>query len=502
METTQIQTTFRTRYITDPSTFDPCDLDEAVSVDIESLLKQYASLIVWSNWMIAFCKQGIESPEDCQKIVDLICAIEDTRSSNNSATIQLLQTTFISETSENYPYSFLLWLVKCHCTTALYTCEFMTVTNLDALFDKNKQCLSNCGVLFDQSAPSTWTLTKLVMQLECLASHWYHLSFSHNLVLYMYVLETACAYFVTHSGDAREFDDRRWTTSVDDRDGTRRCTDAFVLYTDILTKNMKRMLFNYMCVPDSHKIAFTSMVLINGGAIEGTSTLPFTPERKAQFLHFVETTIVPMSRNEYMLRGFQETAMQYLFMVGLDEYKYFSNKLRRAYTFDLIGEFYSVTMACRMSEFIEKKLTSYYDFSVDEDPCFFDVFDYLTEVLLLYAFNSYFIGIGLEWMKHFVVFETIYMVGKTTPSGILFGSNRGDKKNDFADKYDQDSLFRHEYPVIVQRMNRFTVEFRGVVYVCKCVYVAVWLWSYFVYRRTLGVFDINMSVYFNCIFEQ
>lgn len=490
----ETHTTFRSRIEIDTTCLEPRDLEDASKRDIDELVTNETEFFIWCKWFLDVLRERSNTLEhsDLRFIETIRVRVENTRLKSN----QLNRCVLIDQSGKHVPISTMLWMVTCNCTAVLYMNNVLSMQTADALFSKGHHFLKMHNLLFHVDIPpSKWTLVHFVNQLESICNYWYNVAFDDRLVDYVSILETVCAYFVACAGNETEYNHPTWTFSSQ---SCIRTTHEFALYTDIIFRYLKRAIHNYMCIPSEKRVFVCAETTVNAGSKEGICR-PFTPDRKAKFIGFIQSQIVPMFKNMYMMRSFRDMAMPYLFTVGLDEYKYYTNKLRKSFQSSIFEEFYNVSYYKQLDTFVREDMVKYYQVNTSDCLYFATKYEFLMEMLLVFAFNSFFIGIGLEWMDYFVVFETSFIVGQINNDNTLFG-NGSDTTKQYEHKNNPNSDFRREYPVIVQRLNKFNVEYNGVVYMCNNVYSAIWAWSLFVHTRTGGVFNVNLDSYFDAIF--
>lgn len=481
------------------SQYYPEDIEDATTIDIYTLvLLPDFDFISFATGLYRLLEQYFNTNIDCQqkpKIIEHIkevrSHIEDVRNipmkSSTKDIIDALKREFYETTKGQ-----ILWFLTCYCNTIICIHDSKIFENQVKHIDYMRNIyFAPMGLLMFKQSIDEFNISMFIMQIKCLANQWKRLVYNENIIYMVMALESLASFFITHKNGSNIFDDPEWCEpidsdpkSIDVIPSSKKMyvsNQKFLMFTEIHFRLFKQAIMGYFEVIPSHRRSFvldTFYMNIHGDTI--IECKEFNEESRQNFMDFMIQDVLPISENKKFIEFFSFEAIDRLVPLGLDEYRFFTNKRRACNSISLISEFQSGLRAKNVKKFIRQHFLKFYVIG-DNNKIRLNIYDMIADILVIRCFNAFLHSHGFNWQTFFIQFEDNTIMPKKS-----YTSNIRDTNDEFKDKDGENKIFDskiiRQFPRIVQRFNWFDVDFHSYTWTCVRSIDAIFLWIYFVYR--------------------
>lgn len=489
------------------SSYYPENLEDASTIDIHTLVVisdfDFISFVIGVYQLIKECIDTINSGghvnnKTIDNIKEVRSNIEDIRNlpmkQANKDLLDALKREYYDTTRGQ-----ILWFLTCYCNALTCLADPLLLESQIKHIDYLKNIyFVPLGLLMFKQSLDELNISMFVLQIRCLANQWKRLVYNENLINIIMVLETLASYFITSKGNESIFNDLEWCDLIEDEEDRHgrplyTSNQKFLMFTEIHFRLFKQSVMTYFEVIPNHRRSFTLGTFYM--TIQGNTIIECTgmdDQAHDRFLTFMEHDVLPIASNKKFLEFFSFEAIDKLVPLGLDEYRFFTNKRRVCNSLSLISEFQSGLRAKNMKTFIRNHFRKFYKIG-DCQKTRMTIYDLIADILVLRCFNAFLHSHGLNWQTFFIQFENNTIMPKKSYTNSIRDTNEEFLNKDNESKIFDTKIVR-QFPRIIQRFNWFDVDFHTYTWTCIRSTDAIFLWLYFVHRclnSRVSKFDLS-----------
>lgn len=484
------------------SPYYPDNFEDAATIDIYSLVLQSEfDFISYVYRVYELLIKSIESEDDryVDQVKEIQSNIEDIRNicptPINKDVIEMLKREFHESTRGQ-----LLWFITCYCNAYLSVIDKTLLQNqIEKIESMRNIFFAPLGILMFKNSFDHYTISMLVLQIRCLATHWKRLVYNENLIILVLALESIVSYYVTSSGSSRNFDDDEWCEIVNENEDKDRplytSNQSFLMFTEIHFRLFKQAITTFFNVVPNRRRPFIidSVFKINMHANNMViECKKMNSEAYERYMDFMKRDILSIASNKKFIELFSFEAIDKMVPLGMDEYRFFTNKRRTSNSISLISEFQSGLRAKNIKTFIRQHFIKFYPVG-ESRKTKLSIYDVIADVLVIRCFNAFLHSHSFIWQPFFVQFENNTIMPKKS-----YTVNIRDTNDEFKNQDEHSRLFdssiAKKFPRIIQRFNWYDVDFHMYTWTCVRSIDAIFIWLYFVHRCLNGCisnFDIS-----------
>lgn len=481
------------------SPYYPNDLDDASTIDIYSLVLQSEfDFISYIYRVYQLIIESIESENNkyIDQIKEIQSNIEDVRNMCikpvNKDITDILKREFHDTTRGQ-----LLWFITCYCNAYLSIIDKTLLSSqVEKIENMRKKFFTPLGILMFKTRLDHYTISMLVLQIKCLASQWKRLVYNENIIILVLALETIVSYYITSKGPNHIFDDIEWCDEVHTEENTPLYTTnhKFLMFTEVHFRLFKQAIITFFNTVPNHRNLFVIDTIFTVPIKDSMSIKcdNMTSAAYNRYLEFMKKDVLCIAHNKKFIELFSFEAIDKIVPLGMDEYRFFTNKRRTSNSISLISEFQSGLRAKNIKTFIRQQFVKFYNIGNNKKTGL-SIYDVIADVLVIRCFNAFLHSHSFVWQPFFVQFENNTIMPKKSYTVNIRDTNEEFKNQDNDNKLFDNSITK-KFPRIIQRFNWYDLDFQMYTWTCIRSIDAIFMWLYFIYRclnSRISNFDLS-----------